>query len=67
MYARIWCVYEEIWLRMMTMGEWNDEKMDGFISKVVTNWRPNIPPYLSFCMSSCKQSFSKFHNSTSSR
>ena len=44
MYAGIWCVYEEIWLKMMTMGEWNDAKMDGFINKIMTNWRLNRDP-----------------------
>ena len=23
------------------MGEWNDAKMDGFINKIMTSWRPN--------------------------
>ena len=41
MYAGIWCIYEEIWLKIMIMGEWNDVKMDGFINKFMTNWRPN--------------------------
>ena len=41
MYAGIQCVYEEIWLKMMTMDEWNDAKMDGFIKKIMTNWRLN--------------------------
>jgi len=43
MYAGIWCTYEEIWLKMMIMGEWNDAKIDGFINKIMTTWRPNIP------------------------
>ena len=66
MYVGIWCVYEEIWLKMMTMGEWNDAKMDGFINKIMKNWRLNIPPHWRFCMSSCKQSITKFHNPTDS-
>ena len=41
MYVGIWCIYEEIWLKIMTMGEWNDLKMDGFINKIMTNQRPN--------------------------
>lgn len=40
-YAEIWCVYEEISLKMLTMGQWNDAKMDGFINKIMTIWRPN--------------------------
>ena len=37
MYAGIWCVYEKIWLKIMTMSEWNDAKMDGFINKIMKN------------------------------
>ena len=37
---------------MMTMGEWNDAKMDGLISKIMTNWRPiggpTVRPFFSF-------------------
>lgn len=40
MYVGICCVYEEIWLKMMTMGEWNDAKMDGFINNIMASWRP---------------------------
>ena len=42
MYAGIWCIYEEIWFKMMIMGEWNDAKMDSFINKIMKNWRPNM-------------------------
>lgn len=54
MYAGIWSVYGEIWFKMLTIGEWNDVKMDGFINKIMASWRPNIPPHQRFFMSSCK-------------
>lgn len=33
--------FMEKWLKMLIMGEWNDVKMDGFINKIMTSWRPN--------------------------
>ena len=41
MYVGISPIYEEIWLKMMTMAEWNDVKMDSFNNKIMTNWRLN--------------------------
>lgn len=41
MYVGIWCIYEEIGLKMMTMGEPKDAKMDALINKIMTNWKPN--------------------------
>lgn len=45
MHEVVWCIFDEIWLIMMIMSEWNDVKMDGFINKIMTSWKSDIPPH----------------------
>ena len=47
---------------MMTMGEWNDAKMDGLIRKIMTNWRPIGGPTGSNSWSHDKQTWRWLQN-----